>query len=145
MKRSVFWLAIWVVIVACGDSGTGSMVFVAEELTISGNPSILGESGSADAPGNFIRIEGIVDSESGIALTGLKVRVRVLDANRVELGVREDLCTPGDINPGGSCTFILGVSLGDVSFLDSREIEITPLCDQGVGTVRDIPVLWQSS
>jgi hypothetical protein len=143
MKYAVFGLAVCVVValIACGDSSTGSMVFVAEELIISGNPAILGDAST----GNFVNVEGIVDSQLGIALTGLKVRVRVLDANRVELGVQETLCTPGEINPGGSCTFLLGVSLGEVPYLESREIEITPLCDQGVGTVLAIPVLWQSS
>ena len=139
MKPSVYLLfcCIALVVVACGDSSTGSMVFAADELTHTGNPSIKGE-------GSFITIEGNIDSRSGIALTGLKVRVRVLGANRVELGTREEFCSPSSINSGGSCVFEVGVSLGEVSYLDSREIEISPICDQGAGTARTISVSWTS-
>ena len=126
------------------DTATGSRVFAAEHLTIVGNPFILGEPAStAEDPSDFIRVRGGVDSQSGLELTGLKVLVRVLGANAVQLGISEDACKPAEIAPGGSCTFEMGVALNDnTSFRASRTIEITPSCDQGTGRSRAISVDW---
>jgi len=118
-------------------------IFMPEDLVVLGNPSIVGESaGTPEAPSSFIRISGNVDSQSGLELTGLKVRVRVLGENDTVLGMSEDVCTPSEIAPGGSCTFLSAIVLANVDFRDSQSIEITPACDQGTGTPRLIPVLW---
>lgn len=81
MKYVLWFLAVC--LLGCsGDNATGSRVFAPEDLTVLGNLSILGEPSSAEEdPSSFIRISGGVDSQSGVALTGLAVSVRVLGEN----------------------------------------------------------------
>ena len=142
MKYIIGLLSVFFLFGCSKDDSAGSRVFIPEDLVVLGNPSIVGESaGLPDSP-SFIHIEGTVDSQSGLELTGLKVRVRVLGENGTLLGMSEDVCTPAEIAPGGSCTFLSAVVLANVDFRDSQSIEITPACDQGTGTLRLIPVLW---
>ena len=142
MKYAIGFLAVF--LLGCsGDNTAGSRVFVSEDLTILGNPSILGEpSGTPEDPSSFIRTSGGVDSQSELALTGLVVSVRVLGENATELGASETACTPVEIAPGGSCTFTSSTVLDSVDFRTSQRIEITPKCDQGMGELRAIPVVW---
>ena len=142
MKYAMWFLSVC--LLGCsGDNTAGSRVFVPEDLTVVGNPSILGEPpDTSENPSSFIRLRGGVDSQSGVALTGLKVAVRVLGENAAELGASETACTPAEIAPGGSCTFATSVALDTVDFRASQTIEITPKCDQGTGTRRSIPVVW---
>ena len=143
MKRFVGFLSVVFLLGCSGGNSTGSLVFAAKDLTLLGNPSIIGEStGTVDNPSGFISVGGAVESQSGLALTDLKVLVRVLGANGAVLGSREEACNPRDIGPGGSCTFITGVALDSVDFRASRAIEITPESAQGVGTLRSIAVEW---
>jgi hypothetical protein len=114
--------------------------------------SIIGETvntpaGDAGSPTsvNIIHIEGTVDSQSGLDLTGLKVRVSVLGENGTLLGTNEDVCTPSEIAPRASCTFSITVVLEGSDYKTSQSIEITPGCDQGTGTLRLIPVTWPDS
>lgn len=142
MKYIIGFLSVFFLFGCSKDDSAGSRTFIPEDLVVLGNPSIVGEStGLPDSP-SFIHIEGTVDSQSGLELTGLKVRVRVLGENDTVLGMSEDVCTPAEIAPGGSCTFLSAVVLANVDFRDSQSIEITPGCDQGTGTQRLIPVLW---
>lgn len=145
MKYVLWFLAVG--LLGCsGDNAAGSRVFAPEDLTILGNLSILGEPSSAEEdPSSFIRISGGVDSQSGLALTGLAVSVRVLGENATELGASETRCRPAEIAPGGSCTFISSTVLDSVDFKTSQIVEITPKCDQGTGTLRSIPVVWPDS
>ena len=143
MKNCVRILSVIFLLGCSGDSTTGSTVFVSEGLVVLGNPSILGEStGTPDAPSAFISVGGAVESQLGLPLTNVRVMVRVLDANGVLLGSREEACSPSDILPGGSCTFVTGVVMDTSHFSVSRTIEITPGSDQGTGTPRPIPVEW---
>ena len=146
MKYIIGFLSVFFFFGCSKDDSAGSRVFVPEDLTLLGNPSIIGESaGTPENPSSFIRISGNVDSQSGLELTGLKVRVRVLGENDTPLGTSEDVCTPSEIAPGGSCIFLSAVVLANVDFRDSQSIEITPGCDQGTGTLRLIPVTWPDS
>ena len=142
MKYAMWFLAVC--LLGCsGDNTAGPRVFASEDLTVLGNLSILGEpSGMEEDPASFIRISGGVDSQSGLALTGLEVSVRVLGENATELGASETVCRPAEIAPGGSCTFASSTVLDSVDFKTSQIIEITPKCDQGTGTLRSIPVVW---
>lgn len=146
MKYIIGFLSVFFLFGCSKDDSAGSRVFMSEDLTVLGNPSIVGESAGTPENPSFIRIGGNVDSQSGLELTGLKVRVRVLGENSTLLGISEDVCTPAEIAPGGSCTFLSAVVLGtNVDFKDSQSIEITPGCDQGTGTLRLIPVTWPDS
>ncbi len=143
MKYIIGFLSVFFLFGCSKDDSAGSRTFIPDDLTVLGNPSIVGESaGTPDNPSSFIRISGNVDSESGLELTGLKVRVRVLGENDTVLGMSEDVCTPAEIAPGGSCTFLSAIVLANVDFRESQSIEITPGCDQGDGTLRLIPVTW---
>ena len=142
MKYIIGLLSVFFLFGCSKDDSAGSRVFMSEDLVVLGNPSIIGESAVTPEDPSFIRISGNLDSQSGLELTGLKVRVRVLGENGTVLGMSEDVCTPADIAPGGSCTFLSAVVLANVNFRDSQSIEITPSCDQGTGTLRLIPVLW---
>jgi len=145
MKYIIWFLSVFFLFGCSKDDSAGSRTFIPEDLVVLGNPSIIGESAVTPEDPSFIRISGNVDSQSGLELTGLKVRVRVLGENGTVLGMSEDVCTPADIAPGGSCTFLSAVVLANVNFRDSQSIEITPACDQGTGTLRLIPVLWPDS
>ena len=146
MKYIIGFLSVFFLFGCSKDDSAGSRIFIPEDLTVLGNPSIIGESAGTPENPSFIRISGNIDSQSGLELTGLKVRVRVLGENDTPLGMGEDLCTPAEIAPGGSCTFLSAVVLAaNVDFRDSQSIEITPGCDQGTGTLRLIPVLWPDS
>ena len=143
MKYIIGFLAVFFFCGCSKDDSAGSRVFMPEDLTVLGNPSIIGESaGTPEEPLSFIHISGNVDSQSGLGLTGLKVRVRVLGENGTLLGMSEDVCTPAEIAPGGSCTFSSAITLANVDFRDSQSIEMTPNCDQGTGTLLSIPVTW---
>ncbi|MBT4138305.1 MAG: hypothetical protein HOE48_10330 [Candidatus Latescibacteria bacterium] len=144
MKRSLCVCVMLLALVACGsDSSTGSTTFVAEELTIEGNPSIVGEgAGTAAAPSGFISIGGLVDSRLGLELTNLSVQLRVLAADGSLLGSGTVACSPATVAPGGSSTFQTNVSLPEASYTSSSSIEVTPVCDQGTGTVRSVSLLW---
>ena len=143
MKKFARFLPVLFLLGCSGDSSTGSTVFEAGGLVVLGNPSILGEStGTPEAPSAFISVGGAIDSQLGLPLTNLRVQVRVLGTNGALLGAREEACTPRDIGPGGSCTFVTGVVLDTLHFTASRSIEITPGSDQGTGTPRIIPVEW---
>ena len=146
MKYIIGFLSVFFLFGCSKDDSAGSRVFIPEDLVVLGNPSIIGESaGTPENPSSFIYINGNVDSQSGLDLTGLKVSVRVLGENGTLLGMSEDVCTPAEIAPGGSCTFSSAVVLANVDFRDSQSIEITPACDQGTGTLRLIPVTWPDS
>ena len=145
MKYIIGFLSVFFLFGCSKDDSAGSRVFMPEDLVVLGNPSIVGESAGTPEDPSFIRISGNIDSQSGLDLTGLKVRVRVLGENSAVLGVSEDACTPAAIAPGGSCTFLLAIALVNVDFKDSQSIEITPACDQGTGTLRLIPVIWPDS
>ena len=142
MKYIIGLLSVFFLFGCSKDDSAGSRVFMSEDLVVLGNPSIIGEAAITPEDPSFIRINGNLDSQSGLGLTGLKVRVRVLGENGTLLGMSEDVCTPAEIAPGGSCTFLSAVVLANVDFRDSQSIEITPGCDQGTGTPRLIPVLW---
>ena len=131
-------------LVACGsNNSTGPTTFVATELTIEGNPSILGEgAGTVAAPSGFISVGGLVDSQLGLELTGMRVQIRVLAADATVLGSGTVDCTPTIIAPLGSCTFQTRVSLPTASYTASAIIELIPICDQGTGTVRSISLQW---
>ena len=103
--------ADFLVFVGVFGSRYDQLIFVPEDLTILGNPSIVGESAGTPEDLSFIHISGNIDSQSGLELTGLKVRVRVLGENGTLLGMSEDVCTPAAIAPGGSCTFLSAVAL----------------------------------
>lgn len=146
MKYIIGFLSVFFFFGCSKDDSAGSRVFISEDLVVLGNPSIIGEAaGTPESPSSFIRISGNIDSQSGLDLTGLKVRVRVLGENSAVLGISEDACTPTAIAPGGSCTFLSAIALVNVDFKDSQSIEITPACDQGTGTLRIIPVIWPDS
>ena len=130
----------------------GSRIFIPENLTVLNVTSIRGETINTPAGGtgsptslNIIHVGGTIDSQSSLALTGLKVRVRVLGENGTPLGMSEYLCTPAEIAPGGSCTFSTSTLLEGADYRTSQSIEITPSCDQGTGTLRLIPVRWPDS
>ena len=142
MKYIIGFLSVFFFSGCSKDDSAGSRVFMSEHLVVLGNPSIIGEPAGTPEDPSFIRISGNIDSQSGLDLTGLKVRVRVLGENGTPLGISEDVCTPAEIAPGGSCTFLSAVVLTNVDFRDSQSIEITPGCDQGTGTLRLIPVTW---
>jgi hypothetical protein len=126
-----------------GDSSTGSLVFAAKDLVLLGNPSIIGESSGTEAnPSGFINLGGVFESNSGLALSGLKVRARLMDANGVEIGQREGPCTPESIGAGGTCTFLLAVPVTGFAYSDVQLIEITPISDQGTGTSWTSSVTW---
>lgn len=130
---------------ACSDNSTGSTTFRPDDLTVLGNPAIVGEDATEGTnPAGFLRVSGTFDSQSGLALTGLKVSVRVLDVNGVAIGTISATCSPETIAPLGSCTFVAVVSLAGNAYTDSRTVEITPVSDQGNGTVRVIAVNWQT-
>ncbi len=145
MKYIIGFLSVFFLFGCSKDDSAGSRTFIPEDLIVLGNPSIVGESAVTPEDPSFIRISGNIDSQSGLELTGLKVRVRVLGENGTPLGTSEDVCTPAEIAPGGSCTFLSAVVLVNVDFRDSQSIEITPSCDQGTGTLRLIPVTWPDS
>lgn len=142
--RYFFGLWTFVFLLGCsGDSGTGSMVFVAADFALLGNPSIVGETSGTDAnPSGFINLGGVFESNSGLALSGLKVRVRLMDANGTEIGQREGPCTPESIFAGGTCTFLIAVPLSGFAYTDVQLIEITPVSDQGTGTPWSSSVTW---
>lgn len=144
MKRFVCFYAVLFLFVACGsDSSTGSTTFVAEELTITGNPSIVGESaGTADTPSGFVLIGGVVDSQLGLELTNLSVQFRVFAVDGSLLGSGSVACIPANIAAGGSCTFQTTISLPEASYTSSSSIEMTPICEQGTGTVRSVSLQW---
>ncbi|MGA1199480.1 MAG: hypothetical protein ACO36I_23530 [Candidatus Latescibacterota bacterium] len=144
MKYSLYLCFVLLGLVACGsNNSTGSTTFVATELTIEGNPSILGEAaGTIAAPSGFIAVGGLVDSRLGLELTGLSVQIRVLAADATVLGTGTVTCTPATIAPLGSSTFQTRVSLPTAIYTDSAVIELTPICDQGTGTVRTVALQW---
>lgn len=146
MKRCIcLSILLFVGIVACGsNSSVGSSTFVANELVIEGNPSVIGEAaGATDAAGGYVTIGGIVDSQLNLDLTGLSVSVRVLSAEGSLLGSGVSDCSPSEVGPGGSTTFQLRVFLADVSYTTSRSLEITPVSAQGTGTVRTVALQWE--
>ncbi len=152
MKYIIGFLSVFFLSGCSKDDSAGSRTFIPEDLTVLSLTSIRGEAintpaGDAGSPTsvNIIHIGGTVDSQSGLELTGLKVRVRVLGENDTLLGTNEDACTPAAIAPGGSCTFSTTVVLEGADFKESQSIEITPGCDQGDGTLRLIPVTWPDS
>ena len=146
MKHIIGLLSVFFLFGCSKDDAAGSRTFIPEDLTVLGNPSIIGESaGTPEEPLSFIHISGNVDSQSSLELTGLKVHVRVLDENGTLLGMSEDVCTPAEIAPGGSCTFSTSIVLENADYATSQSIEITPGCDQGTGTLRSIPVTWPDS
>lgn len=152
MKYIIGFLSVFFFFGCSKDDAIGSRVFMSEDLVVFGNPSIVGEA--INVPGgdvgsstnlNTIKIEGSIDSQSGLDLTGLKVRVRALGENSTLLGMGEDVCTPAAIAAGGSCIFSISVVLDNADYKTSQTIEITPGCDQGDGTLRLIPVTWPDS
>jgi len=146
MKRCIcLSVLLFVGFVACGsNSSVGSSTFVANELVIEGNPSVVGEAGGAtDAGGGYITVGGIVDSQLNLGLTGLSVSVRVLSADGTLLGSGVGACSPAEVGPGGSTTFQLRVFLADVSYTTSSSLEITPVSTQGTGTVRTVALQWE--
>ena len=145
MKYIIGFLSVLFLFGCSKDDSAGSRVFMSEDLVVLGNPSIIGEPAGTPEDPSFIRISGNIDSQSDLDLTGLKVRVRVLGENSAVLGISEDACTPAAIAPGGSCTFLSAIALVNLDFKDSQSIEITPVCDQGTGTLRLIPVIWPDS
>ena len=152
MKYIIGFLSVFFLSGCSKDDSAGSRTFIPEDLTVLSLTSIRGEAintpaGDAGSPTsvNIIHIGGTVDSQSGLELTGLKVRVRVLGENDTLLGTIEDVCTPAEIAPGGSCTFSTTVVLEGADYKTSQSIEITPGCDQGDGTLRLIPVTWPDS
>ena len=152
MKHIIGFLSLFLFLGCSKDDSTGSLTFIPEDLTLFGNPFIVGEAvplpggdtGSATSL-NTISISGTIDSQSGLELTGLKVSVRVLGENSILLGMDEAVCTPAEIAPGASCTFSITVALEGADYTTSQSIEITPGCDQGTGTPRLIPVTWPDS
>ena len=149
MKYIISFLFVFFFFGCSKDDSAGSRTFIPEDLIVLNLTSLTGES--ANTPGgaigsatslNIIHIGGVVDSQSGLELTGLKVRVRVLGENGTLLGMSEDVCTPTEIAPGGSCTFSTSVVLDGADYKTSQSVEITPGCDQGTGTLRLIPVTW---
>ena len=146
MKYIIGFLSVFFLFGCSKDDSAGSRTFIPEDLVVLGNPSIIGESaGTPENPSSFIYINGNVDSQSGLDLTGLKVNVRVLGETDTVLGMNEDVCTPSEIAPGASCTFSTSVVLESADYTTSQSIEITPGCDQGTGTLRLIPVTWPDS
>ena len=152
MKYIIGFLSVFFLFGCSKDDSAGSRTFIPDDLTVLSLTSIRGEAvntpggdtGSATSV-NIIHIGGTIDSQSGLDLTGLKVRVRVLGENDTLLGMIEDVCTPAEIAPGGSCTFSTTVVLEGADYKTSQSIEITPGCDQGDGTLRLIPVTWPDS
>ncbi len=143
MKYSLCLCFLLLGLVACGSNSTGPTTFVATELTIEGNPSILGEAaGTVAAPSGYITVGGLVDSRLGLELTGLSVQIRVLAADASVLGTGTVTCTPATIAPLGSSTFQTRVSLPTAIYTASAVIEFTPICDQGTGTVRSVSLQW---
>ena len=152
MKYIIGFLSVFFLLGCSKDDSAGSRTFTPEDLVVLNLASLRGETinspaGDAGSPTsvNIIYVEGVIDSQSGLELTGLKVRVRVLGENGTPLGISEDACTPAEIAPGGSCTFSSAVALPNADFRDSQSVEITPSCDQGTGTLRLIPVTWPDS
>ena len=126
-----------------GDSSTGSKTFVAAELVVSGNPSILGEpAGTLENPSGYLSVGGLIDSQLGIELTGLSAQIRVLSADLTVLGQVLAACSPPVILPGASATFQPRLVLPSAPYTASRIVEITPICDQGTGTARNVTVQW---
>lgn len=144
MKNGLWLCLLLLGLAACDSSNsTGSTTFVANELTVEGNPSILGEaSGTVDNPSGFMTVGGLVDSKLGLELTNLSVQIRVLGTGSTVLGSGVVPCTPATVAPSGSSTFQTRVSLLEASYTSSTSIEITPICDQGAGTVRSIALQW---
>ncbi len=153
MKYIIGFLSVFFLFGCSKDDSAGSRIFIPEDLTVLGLTSIRGETSNTPAGDtgsptslNIIYTEGTIDSQSGLDLTGLKVRVRVLGENGTPLGMGEEVCTPAEIAPGGSCTFSTTVVLAEgADYRTSHSIEITPGCDQGTGTLRLIPVTWPDS
>ena len=152
MKYIIGFLSVFFLLGCSKDDSAGSRTFVPEDLVVLNLASLRGETinspaGDAGSPTsvNIIYVEGVIDSQSGLELTGLKVRVRVLGENGTPLGTSEDACTPAEIAPGGSCTFSTSVVLDGADYKTSQSVEITPGCDQGTGTLRLIPVTWPDS
>ena len=152
MKYIISFLSVFFFLGCSKDDSAGSRTFVPEDLVVLNLASLRGETinspaGDAGAPTsvNIIYVEGVIDSQSGLELTGLKVRVRVLGENGTPLGTSEDACTPATVAPGGSCTFSTSVVLDGADYKTSQSVEITPGCDQGTGTLRLIPVTWPDS
>ncbi len=131
---------------ACSDTGTGSTTFISGDLTVAGNPVILGENATGGAnPSGFLRISGNFDSKLGLALTGLKANVRVMNASGAVIGSGLAACSPDAIGPASSCTFLAVIALVSNAYTDSRQVEITPISDQGTGTLRVISVNWPTT
>ena len=152
MKYIIGFLSVFFLFGCSKDDSAGSRTFTPEDLTVLNLTSIRGETINAPAGDtgsptnvNIIHIEGTIDSQSGLDLTGLKVNVRVLGETDTVLGMNEDVCTPSEIAPGASCTFSTSVVLESADYTTSQSIEITPGCDQGTGTLRLIPVTWPDS
>ena len=152
MKYIIGFLSVFFLFGCSKDDSAGSRIFIPEDLTVLSLTTIRGETVNTPAGDtgsstnlNIIHIGGTIDSQSGLELTGLKLRVRVLGENGTPLGMGEDLCTPAEIAAGGSCNFSTSIVLEGADYRTSQSIEITPGCDQGTGTVRLIPVVWPDS
>ena len=139
------WFA-WALVCLCacsGDSGTGSGTFSPDQLTLIGNPVINGAPpANINATGGFIFVGGDLNSTSKISLTGLQVSIQIFDGGNALMGSREEACSPATIGPEASCTFAIQTAT-DTTYSLSRRVEIQPLCDQGPGTSRSIPLTWQ--
>ena len=152
MKYIIGFLSVFFFFGCSKEDSTGSRTFTPDNLTVFNLTSIRGETINAPAGDvgsptsvNIVHIGGTIDSKSGLDLTGLKVNVRVLGENDTVLGMNEAVCTPSEIAPGASCTFSITVTLEEADYKTSQSIEITPVCDQGTGILRLIPVTWPDS
>lgn len=138
----VFWAAG---MLACsGDNATGPTQFASDQLTVLGNPQVVGNNDpSADSSGSFISVSGVVNSTSGLALTGLNVTIRVFSESDSLLGSIQPSCTPDSIRAGASCTFTGTVPVLDLPYTTGARLELLPGCDQGAGTLQSYPLVWQ--
>lgn len=143
MKRKLLVLFCLVGFVACGNSSTGSTTFVADEFRIGGNPSIIGEgAGTLANPSGYLSVGGLIDSALNLELTGVAVQIRILGENNTVLGAGVVDGSPTTVAPLGSSSFETRLFIENASYTASRIVEITPLCDQGTGTVRSISLQW---
>ena len=93
MKYIISFLSVFFFFGCSKDDSAGSRTFIPEDLVVLNLASLRGETinspaGDAGSPTsvNIIHIEGVIDSQSGLELTGLKVRVRVLGENVHSVG-----------------------------------------------------------
>ena len=139
---AVFWVAGTF---ACsGDSSTGPTQFASDQLVVLGNPQVLGNNDpNPESTGSFVSVSGVLNSSSGLALTGLNVTIRVFTESDSLLGSSQSRCNPDSIRAGASCTFSGAIPILGLPYTAGRRLELLPGCDRGEGTLLSLPLFWQ--